>query len=128
MQIVGLLLVTLLLAFLVETLVEFLFGELFSHIPALHPYKWLQMYIAIGVAIGMAFFYQLDLPYLLAQFLEVEWEPLSRVSWPGMLASGIAIGKGSNYLHDLIKKFFVKPSSPQELPEIGGFFLDTIDE
>jgi hypothetical protein len=122
MQIVGLLLITLLLAFMVETLVEFLFGELFSHIPALLPHKWLLMYIAIGAAIGMAFFYQLDLPFLLAQFLEVEWEPLSCVSWPGMLASGIAIGKGSNYLHDLIKKFFVKPSSPQDMPE-----LDTID-
>jgi hypothetical protein len=122
MQIVGLLLITLLLAFMVETLVEFLFGELFSHIPALQPYKWLQMYIAIGVAIGMAFFYQLDLPYLLAQFLEVDWPPLAQVSWVGMAVSGIAIGKGSNYLHDLIKKFFVKPSSPQDMPE-----LDTID-
>jgi len=122
MSVISLFGITFIVAFFVETLIEFVFGKLFDHIAFLKPYKWLQMYLAIAAAIGLAFFYRLDLPYLLAQFLEVDWPPLAQVSWVGMAVSGIAIGKGSNYLHDLIKKFFVKPSSPQDMPE-----LDTID-
>jgi hypothetical protein len=128
MQIVGLLLVTLLLAFLVETLVEFLFGELFNSIPALQPFSIVKKYIAIAVAIAYTFSYQLDLLYLIAQYVEIEWPTFANVSIPGMLITGIAIGKGSNYLHGFIAKFFVKPSSPQDLPEVGVFYLDTIDE
>ena len=122
MQIVGLLLVTLLLAFLVETLVEFLLGDLFNSIPALQPFSIAKKYIAIAVAVAYSFCYQLDLLYLIAQYVEIEWPAFAEVSIPGMIITGIAIGKGSNYLHGFIGKFFVKPSSPQDMPE-----LDTID-
>jgi hypothetical protein len=42
---------------------------------------------------------------MLANFLGVSEIPQTTY---GIVITGIALGKGSNYLHDLIKKFFVK--------------------
>ena len=97
-----------LLAFLVESLVEFAFGEVVNHIPKLQPYKWLLMYIAMGVGIGGAFVYKFDLLYLLGQFIgaEIPLHPF------GIVLTGMGIGRGAGYLHDLVSKFFKKPTVP----------------
>jgi hypothetical protein len=108
MEILGLLLVILALAFLVETLVEFLFGDILSRFAP--SFSWTLKYIAVFACVGLAIFYKFDLPYLLGQFVDIEWIPLSDVSVPGMVVTGVAIGKGSNYLHDFLKKYFVKPT------------------
>ena len=108
MNVLSLLLIIFALAFLVETLVEFLFSDLIKSIlPKVQPQLPMK-FIAVASAIGLAFFYQFDFIYLLAQFLETDWQPLQTVSVPGMIITGAAIGKGSNYVHDFIQKFFVK--------------------
>lgn len=91
-----------LLAFLVETLVEFLFGDLFNKVPALAAYKWTIKYIAVLVGIAAAWVYQFDLIYLLSQQTGggVATSPF------GVVLTGIATGKGSNYVHQVISQFF----------------------
>ena len=108
MNVFALLLIIFALAFLVETLVEFLFSDLIKLLlPKVQPQLPMK-FIAVASAIGLAFFYQFDLIYLLAKFLETDWMPLQIVSVPGMIITGAAIGKGSNYVHDFVQKFFVK--------------------
>lgn len=109
MSILLILAVVLFIAFLVETLVEFLLAPLFEKVPKLAPFKWVTMYAAIAVAMYAAFLYRLDLVFMLAQFLGVQEIPQTTY---GIVVTGIAIGKGSNYLHDLFAKFFVKPTPP----------------
>lgn len=100
--------VVLFIAFLIETLVEFALGTIFEKVPALAPFKWLIMYVAIAVALFASFLYRLDLVFMLAQFLGTNDIPQTTF---GMIVTGVAIGKGSNYLHDLFKKYFVKSDS-----------------
>ena len=108
------LLIAFLLAFLVESLTEFVFGKPFDKVPALAPHKWLLMYIALLVGVGVCFFYRLDIVALLAQYAGAP--TFAAVTWLGMLLTGMAVGRGSNYLHDLVMRFFVKPTTPAELP------------
>lgn len=102
----GVLFVIFLLAFLVESLVEYLFGAPFEYIPAMKPYKWLLMYVAMAVGMVGAFVYRFDLLYLLGAFVGTAIQ----VTVFGILLTGAAIGRGANYLHDLVTRYFVKPS------------------
>lgn len=103
-SVLAIMAVILLFAFLAETLTEFLFGDLFEQVPALNPYKWCLKYIAVVVGVAGAFVYQFDIIYLLGNFLQTD---IVMTSF-GIAISGVAIGKGSNYIHDLITKFFVE--------------------
>ncbi len=105
MEILAVLGVIFLLAFLVETLVEFLAAPLFDHLPALTGVKWAQMYLAVAAGIAGAFVYRFDLLYLLGGFLGVN----IACNAFGVAITGIAIGKGANYLHDVVSKYFVQP-------------------
>jgi hypothetical protein len=100
------LLIIFLLAFLVESLVEYLFGRLFDQVKALQPHRWLLMYIAAAVGVGGCFFYGFDLLYILGGYLG-NGGPAGP-GWFGVLLTGLAVGRGSNYIHDLVAKFFVK--------------------
>jgi hypothetical protein len=114
MAILGILAVIFLMAFMVESLVEYLFGQAVSHLPILQPYAWLLMYAAAIVGVIGAFLYGFDLLYLLGNYLGVPVDAypiMASPTWFGTLLTGLAIGRGSNYLHDLVAKFFVKPSS-----------------
>jgi hypothetical protein len=104
MTVLSILAVIVLLAFLVESLVEYLFGTLADHIAAIKPYSWLTMYVAAAVGVLGAFVYQFDLLALLGSFLGT---PIA-LSTFGIILTGLAIGRGANYLHDLIKRYFVK--------------------
>ena len=108
MNVLLILAIVLFIAFLIETLVEFVTSPIFDKIPVLTPHKWVVMYVAIAVAVFASFLYRLDLVFMLAQFLGVESIPETIY---GTAITGVAIGKGSNYLHDLFKKFFVKSES-----------------
>lgn len=93
------------LAFLIESLVEYLFGQPFEHLPALAKHKWLLMYIAAIVGVLGAWVYSFDLISLLGVSIGMAIP----VTWFGIILTGLAIGRGSNFLHDLVSKFFVKP-------------------
>ena len=105
MNVFAILAVIFLLSFLVESLVEYLFGQFFSHIPSLNPYSWTLMYISAIVGVVAAFVYQFDLISLLGSYVG---QPIP-INSLGIVLTGLAIGRGANYLHDLVAKFFVKP-------------------
>ena len=102
MSVLGILAIIFLLSFLVEAMVEYIFGKLFDHVPALAPHKWLLMYVALAVGVAGAFIYKFDVISLLSIWLET---PIN-VHPFGITITGLAIGRGSNFIHDLIKKFF----------------------
>lgn len=109
-QILGTATLIFLLAFMVETLVEAVFGKLFANIPVLKPYSWTLFYIAVAAGVGGAFVYQFDFVYLLSQFVEA---PVAQTPY-GIAITGVSIGMGATYVHDLIQKFFVKKPAPSE--------------
>jgi uncharacterized membrane protein len=110
LEVLIIMVIVLFIAFLIETLVEYLFGTIFDKVPALNKFKWLQMYIAMIVGIVAAFLYGLDLLNLLSQFLsEISGATKIIAITPfGLIITGCAIGRGSNYLHDLYDRFFKK--------------------
>lgn len=95
-----------LLAFLVETLVEFIFGTIAGFFPQWQvgqPVKAsIIQVIAVMVGLGGAFLYRFDILYLFGTFSQI---PIEATPY-GMAITGIAIGKGSNYVHQVITKFF----------------------
>jgi len=106
LSVLGVLAIIFLLAFLVESLVEYLFGALFDHVPVLTKFKWCLMYIALIVGIFGAFVYQFDLIFLISKFVG----NTVVITTFGIILTGAAIGRGANYLHDLVKRYFVKPT------------------
>lgn len=96
--------VIVLMAFMVESLCEAVFGTLAEKVPALTPFSWVIMYLAMGIGVVGAFIYQFDILSLLGSYLELSIQ----ITWFGIVLTGLAIGRGSNYLHDLVKRFFVK--------------------
>lgn len=94
--------VILLLAFLVESLTEYVFGQPFDHIPTLTPYKWLLPYAALIVGVLGSWLYKFDLLVLVGTWLGVAIVP----NWLGITLTGLAIGRGATYIHDLIGQFF----------------------
>ena len=113
MVVISILLIILFLAFLVEALVEYVFGQAAEHIPACKPFQWTLMYVALVVGVICAFIYHFDLVYLLAQFLEqyapgvIDKVPQTPI---GIALTGLAIGRGSSFIHDIMTQFYVKPS------------------
>ena len=107
MTVLAILAVIFLLAFLTESMVEYFFGEIANHFPALTPYKWLLMYVAAIVGVIGAYIYSFDLLHLVGEFVGTSIP----VHWFGILLTGLAIGRGAGYLHDLVQKYFVSPNS-----------------
>jgi hypothetical protein len=114
MVVIAILAIILFLAFLVEALVEYIFGQIAEHVEAAKPYQWLLAYVALIVGVITAFIYHFDLVYLLAQFME-DYAPgvLDKIPQTslGITLTGLAIGRGSSFIHDIITQFFVKPTS-----------------
>lgn len=107
--IMGTLAVIGLLAFMVETLVEAIIGRPIEYIPKLKPYKMLILtYVAVVVGIAGAFVYKFDILYLLGGFVE---SPIPKTGF-GIAITGISIGMGAAYFHQLVSKFFAaKPGA-----------------
>ncbi len=99
--------------FLVETLTEYIFGTPMDKIPKLAPYKWLLMYIAAIVGVLLAFFYKIDLVALIQKTMGDPFE----ITWVGMLLTGLVMGHGSNFLHQIVQRFF--PSVPIPPKPVG---------
>ncbi|HML40365.1 MAG TPA: hypothetical protein PKD23_06765 [Bellilinea sp.] len=105
---IGLLIgIILFLGVFIESIVEAVLAPLFDHFPLLEPYKWAQAYAAVALGVVAAFLFRLDLIYLvgmlLAKMTNVDPNPIP-ITVFGLILTGLAIGKGSNYLHELIKK------------------------
>lgn len=92
------LLIVFALTFLTESFTEYIFGTIFDKVPKLIPYKWTLMYLAMLAGVGLAFYYSVDLIALLP--------PGSEVTPVGIVLSGLAIGRGSNFLHQFVSQFF----------------------
>lgn len=101
-EVFGTLLLILALAFIVQSLTEALFGRVMDHFPVLQPFKWALVYLAVVVGILGSFVYQFDFMYLLGRFAD---SPLDKTNY-GMVITGISIGMGASYIHQLISKFF----------------------
>lgn len=111
MNVLVILVVSMFIAFLIETLVEFLVAPFFNNFPKLANFKWMQMYIAAIIGVLAAFLYKLDLINLLSVFLSQISDSSTSVlplTIFGIVITGAAIGRGSNYLHDLVMRFFTK--------------------
>lgn len=91
-------------AFLVESLVEYFVGLPFENVEKLKPYKWILPYFAMAGGIVMAVVYMFDLVALLSQFLGLDLQG----NIVGVVVTGMAIGRGAEYMHKLISKFFVR--------------------
>lgn len=108
--IVIIVMVTFFLSVLIESLVEYFIAPVFNNFPKLEKFKWMQMYLAFGIAILSAWIYQLDLVSLLSKYLgqigAIDFQ--FPVTILGLILTGAAIGRGSNYLHDLVMKWFTK--------------------
>lgn len=87
------------LAFLVEALVEYFLGTPFEKVEKLKPWRWLLQYIALAVGILGAINYRFDLIAVLGDYFGVEIE----TTWFGIITTGAVIGRGSNFVHDIIK-------------------------
>lgn len=104
-EILGVTAFSLLLAFLCESMVEYflaiwidLAAQKWPGIKAADPLK----YVAAAVGVAMAFAYGLDI--IAAAF--PEQAPFA--SWVGILLTGLAVGRGSNFVHDVWAKY-LKP-------------------
>ena len=86
-----------------EGTIEFIFGTLFDKVAKLTPYKWALMYLSLALGVFFAFFYELDLVYILAQ---ATGATAVTVSWVGLAASGVIIGRGANFVNDIWTRFF----------------------
>ena len=97
----GILFIIFALAYLTESATEYLFGTPMDKF-GLSRWKWSLMYISLVVGIGLAFFYKLDLVALLAS---VVGEDIT-ASWVGFVLTGFGIGRGANWLHQFVEKYF----------------------
>jgi len=84
------------LAFLVERLVELILGLPFEKLLKLAPWRWVLTYAAAAFGIGIAFAYHLDIIALLLPLPETQ---------VGYILTGLIIGCGSEFTHQVIKKF-----------------------
>ena len=84
------------LGFLTESMVEYLFGQAIDHFKKLEPLRWALMYVAAAVGVGLSFYYGLDLVSLI-----FEGAP----SPVGIALTGLAIGRGANYLHQFVSTY-----------------------
>lgn len=91
-----------LLAFLTESLVEYVFGTPFDKSKKLKSHKWVLMYVSLAVGVGLAFWYQLDIIVLLANELGED----IALGWVGFVLTGSGIGRGANYMHQLVSEHF----------------------
>ena len=92
------------LAFLVESTTEYIFGTPFDKFPKVKQFKWVLMYLSAGIGVFVCFHYRLDLVALLQQIAGDVVAPTS----VGIVFTGIAVGRGANYVHQFMTQYFPK--------------------
>jgi len=106
---VNIVLLAVALAFLAESMVEYIFGAVADHIQVVEPYRWLLMYIALGVGVLMAHWYQVDLLTL------ITGDPPTGL---GIVLSGLGIGRGANFIHDFVSNYMPKSGDRVKIDDI----------
>ena len=91
-------------AWLAESSIEYFLGLPFEKIAALNKYRPALPYLAAVIGIVLALFYKFDLVALLSQFIGQE----ANASYPGIILTGLAISRGSEFLHGIAKRYFLK--------------------
>lgn len=84
----------LVLATLVEGTVEYVLGKYEKARPFL-------LYVALALGVAVAFAYKIDLLAQVVAILNLGGIALAP-AWVGYIASGVIIGRGSNYLNDFV--------------------------
>ena len=101
-----------LVTFIIEAIVEYAVGQPFDRFEKLKPYKWLLVYVAAGAGIGLALFYKIDIVAVGAKYLsnaaKIETSIVCDYTAVGAVLTGLLMGRGSNYLHQFVQKFFPK--------------------
>ena len=97
----GVLSIIFALSFLTESLTEYVFGTPLDKL-GWAKFKWGLMYVSLALGVGLAFFYQFDLIWLLSQVVGESISP----SWPGFVLTGLGIGRGANWLHQFVERYF----------------------
>jgi hypothetical protein len=97
------------LAFLTESFTEYIFGKLCDLVKPLEPVKPYIFYVALVVGIGLAFWYKIDL---------IAWFMSGPVTPVGIILSGLSIGRGANFMHDIIQRFFLANAEKKQWMEI----------
>lgn len=106
MNVAALIALAFALAFLAESMVEYVFGTIVDKVPKLAAWRWLLMYVALAVGCLMAYHYHLDMVAMIAELADFELSP----TWLGTLLTGLAIGRGSNYIHQFMSEHLPKRS------------------
>lgn len=117
----GLVFMVLFIAWFLREMIERFIAPFFDNIGVMAKFKWLQIYVAFLLAVGVSFYFKLDLVFIVAGYTQVNWNTFTDVSWVGMLLTGAGIGAGANFIHLLIefvaeqwtalKKLLIKPTS-----------------
>lgn len=90
------------LAFLAEGMTEYLFSDVFD--AAGVDRKWLK-YVAAAVGVALAVLYRLD---LFAAYFDLH-AVYPAVGW---VLTGLVIGRGANYVHDLADRYIWNQPQP----------------
>lgn len=108
------------LANILESLVEAIFGMWIDFFPVMKPYKTPTLKtIAWLLGVGVAFGFQLDLMgYIAATIASVTGQgfTISAPSWLLYLLTGLTMGQGSSYIHQLLDR--IAPQSSDRLGEL----------
>lgn len=108
-MILGRFLLWVALAFVCESMVEYLFAPLATMLKRTWP-VWDEIqplkYVSLAVGVALAFAYNLDVIYEAFGFV---------AAWPGVgvVITGLAIGRGSNFVHDFWTTY-LKPGGSSE--------------
>lgn len=104
-QAAAILLVAGVFSFLIESTVEFLFGVVIDLWSSLDWLRKILPLIPLPLAIGAMFVYHIDLISTLVNLLpEQTWS----VTPLGTIATGIMVGRGAVYLHQILNTYFPK--------------------
>jgi hypothetical protein len=125
------------LALFIQTPTEFLFDRIEGILIGIFPglavilekprlRKGIISLVTVGLGIFAAFLYQLDVIYLVSEVFAVlavvEGPTMIGVTWFGLALTGITIGMGSSYLHDIVLKPLLtrfKPSAGDGVSHAG---------
>jgi hypothetical protein len=101
---IAILVIVFLLAWMGEALVEYFIGIPLSKSKFAY-LSWALIYVAAAVGLIGAFVYQLDLIHIIAEQLGLAIP----INYFGLIITGLSIGRGANFIHDLVMKFAKKP-------------------
>lgn len=129
--------VVLFLALFIQTPTEFLFDRVEGIVVTIFPglavilekprlRKGIISLVTVGLGVFAAFLYQLDVIFLVSEVFAiiaaVNGPTIIRVTWFGLILTGVTIGMGSSYLHDILLKPLLnrfKPSAGDGVSHAG---------